>query len=146
MIIINITKEIMVDGKDFFDTIVKLVLKDARSMTHEDIKAEDIKKGYSYEKRSITARVTITELEPFSLYEAKVGNNHGETFVRYEIKEIEKGKCEVMYSERFLGASLSKNLNYKLFLLFSKKRFIKRAELIIENIVKLTKEGFGENF
>lgn len=108
----------------------------------------EIKEGVCYQKPMTTkvgtkgmADVVITKLTD-SEYGAEFKSNQGTTVTHYKIEPVDDQSCTVTYCEDFIGASQTKQLNYKLMSVLYRRKSIKRMNYLLTAIeVHLNKEG-----
>lgn len=137
----ELNKILNVSATDVYNAMIQSVIYDISQATGENINKEDLHEGYTYTKEMVTKTankgnitVTIEELKEPTTYACKFTSRQGDNFLRYEIKDIEDGMCEVMYSESFDGSTKNKTWNYKLVTMFYKRKFNKKANAILDNI------------
>lgn len=142
---IEVKRVINASAKSFYDHIISAL----RYELDQNGKAKvDIKEGVHYPKPLTTkvgtsgmVDVTITKLTE-NEYQAEFKSIQGVNYINYLIEPIDETSCEVTYSEDFVGANGTKQLNYKLMNALYKRRNIKRMNYLLTAIeIHLTDKG-----
>lgn len=147
----QVSLDLDVSKEEFFEFLYSSVINDIKESTGKTLSKEDIVKGYQYDKnlknkmgREGEVKVTILEFEPYKKYIAEFESNQGKNIISYDVKSLNDGKVNVIYSEEYIAPDKLKAWNFKLVNLLYKKKSIKRAETILKNIERYIKNNRGE--
>lgn len=148
---VEVNEKLYVSAEDFFNSIAESVAYDISESTGKKIRPKQIKKSYQYTKvmknkvkRKGNVAVTITEWNPPFAYSADFKSFTGTNKLSYHIENLEGDYIGVTYMEDFVGASKTKDLNFKLVSVFYKKKAQKRAIRLLRAIEKYVQEENGK--
>lgn len=134
---IEVKKTLQVSSAAFFNHILEALRYELDQ--NEKSKVE-IKQGIRYQKKLMNKIGTtgLVDVEIVKLtddkYSASFKTSQGETVTSYKVEALEDQLCEVTYSEEFIGASKTKQLNNKLMSLLYRRRSTKRMKYLLQAI------------
>lgn len=149
----EVNEKLYVRADEFFAKMAESIAYDISESTGKKVRAKNINKGYTYTKklknkmgRKGDVKVTITDFEAPRIYAAKFDSVNGVNYLSYEIEDL-GDSIGVTYSESFQGASMMKNLNYKLMSFFYNRGSKKKARRLLramEQYILQEKEAAAE--
>lgn len=139
----QVSEKLYVSAQEFWNTLENSLAYDITQATGKNVRAKQIKKGYSYTKtlknkvsRKGGVKITITDFDEPKKYAAKFESGQGVNTISYEIEQLDEDHIGVTYSEGFEGASGAKSANFKFMSFFYNKGAKKKATRLLRAIEK----------
>lgn len=147
----EVTRVIEGSKEKLFTILMDSLLEDISETQGKQVKLEDIGKGYSYKKQLKTKvgkegliRVTITQLEVPSIYEATFESAQGFNTLSYKLEDVDDSHFNLTYTEEFMSEKKSQNLNHGLMSRLYKRSNKKKANLVLNQLEAMMQGQIGE--
>lgn len=138
----QIVKTLNVSDAEFYQVLVDSLVEEVKLFTND----RKLVQGLTYKKplntklsSTIYCDILISKLIDNQVYEYVVINDEDKNIVRFEIKPLADGQCEVTYTEEYQTTDSKKNANNKFmtFIMgfYLKRKVQKKLELIEKSII-----------
>jgi hypothetical protein len=145
---LEITKVYDAHSEDFFHLLRNSFKADYQSNTKKAINVLDIQPGLKYTKHfgKDNKQKVLIEVEEMTFplhYRVKLSSNRGDNIIEYLVEPKDDNEIEVTYREEYVNTDFFTKWNNKLLYPLFKKKFQKRMEAQVDNLIRHSKVRKG---